>query len=227
MFGGGDHDCIMDLANVWPLFGLRIRTNRLTLRLPTDDDLAQLLDLVVTGIHPPETMPFEMPWTDVESPTRERESLQYWWACRSGFSPGAWDLPLCVEYEGNLIGVQNLTANDFVNLRQAETGSWLGMAHQGKGFGKEMRRASLYLAFECLGAKSVVSSAFVDNVASQRVSMSAGYEPNGVGHKLRRGERAEQQRFLMTAERWRTFPAPSDESIQLEGFEASRSMFGV
>ena len=32
----------------------------------------------------------------------------------------------------------------------SETGSWLGQAHQGRGFSKEMRRASLSLGYERL-----------------------------------------------------------------------------
>ena len=49
----------------WPLFDLRVRTPRLELRYPSDDDLVALVDLARMGIHPPETMPFSTPWTDV------------------------------------------------------------------------------------------------------------------------------------------------------------------
>ena len=46
------------IETYWPLFGLRLRTPRLTLRLPTDDDLARLAQFVERGIHDPATMPF-------------------------------------------------------------------------------------------------------------------------------------------------------------------------
>jgi hypothetical protein len=71
----------------WPLFGLRITTPRLEIRLPTDDDLDDLLGLIGAGIHDPATMPFTVPWTDEEGSARDRGSLQYFWRSR-GTSPG-------------------------------------------------------------------------------------------------------------------------------------------
>ena len=35
---------------------------------------------------------------------------------------------------------------DFPTLRAAESGSWLGLAYQGRGFGKEMRAAIVEFA---------------------------------------------------------------------------------
>ena len=46
------------LTDAWPLFGLRLRTDRLVLRLPGDGDLVRLLALANDGIHEPGTMPF-------------------------------------------------------------------------------------------------------------------------------------------------------------------------
>lgn len=40
------------LAAAWPIYGLRIRSEHLVLRLPTDDDLLALIDLARGGIHP-------------------------------------------------------------------------------------------------------------------------------------------------------------------------------
>lgn len=42
----------------WPLFGLRIRSQRLVLRLPTDEDLVRLIAVARAGIHPEGSMPF-------------------------------------------------------------------------------------------------------------------------------------------------------------------------
>jgi hypothetical protein len=47
-----------------PLFGLRLRTPRLELRLPTDDELVELRELAHAGVHPPDEMPFAVAWTD-------------------------------------------------------------------------------------------------------------------------------------------------------------------
>jgi len=63
------------LAAAWPLFALRVRTERLELWLPTDDDLLDLVDLARSGIHPPGEMPFGVPWSTLESPGFERGFL--------------------------------------------------------------------------------------------------------------------------------------------------------
>ena len=60
---------------LWPLFDLRLRTERLELRLPNDDEIAQLCEVARAGIHDPEEMPFAFPWTDKPSPRFEREFL--------------------------------------------------------------------------------------------------------------------------------------------------------
>jgi RimJ/RimL family protein N-acetyltransferase len=52
-----------------------------------------------------------------------------------------------------LVGVQELWAENFAELRKVATGSWLGLKHQGQGIGIEMRSAVLHLAFACLGAE--------------------------------------------------------------------------
>jgi RimJ/RimL family protein N-acetyltransferase len=215
----------MALIDHWPLFGLRVTTPRLVLRVPTDDDLDQLVEVARAGVHDPAMMPFTIPWTDLASPELEREALRYWWRCRSEFSPERWDLTLAVSLDGELVGMQNLTASNFPVLRTAETGSWLGRRFQGRGIGKEMRFAALHLAFDVLGALAVTSTAFTDNVASQKVSLATGYEPNGTGFAPRRGERGEQLRFRHTAGRWAT--NRPDLAIEVEGFEACRPTFGL
>lgn len=215
----------MALEDHWPLLGLRITTPSLELRTPTDADLAELVNLVLVGIHDPDTMPFSNGWTDTESPELERGALQYWWRCRADFTALKWDPPFVVVSEGTIVGVQSLAANNFPVLRTAETGSWLGRNHQGAGIGTEMRRAIVSFAFECLDAQAVTSAAYSDNRASQQVSLATGYEPNGTVFEQRRGERAELIRYILTCERWSQVNTNAD--IHIEGFEACRDMFGL
>jgi hypothetical protein len=68
----------------WPLFDLVVRTPRLEMRLPREDEFGALIALVDAGIHDPATMPFTTPFTDVPAPRRARESAQFWWRQRSG-----------------------------------------------------------------------------------------------------------------------------------------------
>ena len=63
----------------WPLFDLVIRTPRIELRPPTDDDVVAIVALSDEGIHDPATMPFAVPWTDWEPPFRHRQTMQWWW----------------------------------------------------------------------------------------------------------------------------------------------------
>ncbi len=57
-------------ASFWPLFDLVIRTPRLEIRLPREDEFAALVELIDRGIHDPATMPFTTAFTDVARPQR-------------------------------------------------------------------------------------------------------------------------------------------------------------
>jgi RimJ/RimL family protein N-acetyltransferase len=212
------------LETAWPLFGLRIRSERLVLRLPTDDDILALIDVAKAGIHPPDEMPFGVAWSVEPSPAFERGFLQHHWGVRGSWTPEAWMLNLLVELDGRPIGSQSIGAKDFAIHRIVDTGSWLGRAFQGRGLGKEMRGAVLAFAFDGLGARVAESAAFLDNAASNGVSRSLGYEDNGIGALAPQGVSRESQRFRMTAEGWRSRPRPP---VEIEGLEACRALFGA
>ena len=50
----------------WPLRHLVLRTPRLELRPDDDDGLLELIEVAYRGVHPPEQMPFSIPWTDAD-----------------------------------------------------------------------------------------------------------------------------------------------------------------
>ena len=209
---------------MWPLFGLRIRSEQLVLRLPTDDDLRGLLDLARAGIHPPEEMPFGVAWTDATGADFDRGALQHHWTSRGSWRPEEWQLNLMVEWDGRTIGAQTVASEEFPIHRIVNTGSWLGQAYQGRGFGKEMRSAVLSFAFDALGARAAISSAFLDNAASNAVSRSIGYVEDGRGALAPRGVSREMQRFRITADGWRSRPRPP---VDIQGFDGCRAMFGI
>jgi RimJ/RimL family protein N-acetyltransferase len=217
-------DARTKLTSAWPLFGLRLRTEHLVLRMPTDDDVVELLEVAKAGIHPPDEMPFGMAWTSVEGAAFDRSFMQHYWRTRGAFSPEAWFLNFMVELDGRPIGAQSIDAEEFATFRTVHTGSWLGQAHQGHGFGKEMRAAVLGLAFDGLGAQVAETSAFVDNHASNGVSRALGYEENGLGSLAPQGVARVTQKFRMTAEGWRSRPRPP---LAIEGLEGIRDMFGA
>jgi RimJ/RimL family protein N-acetyltransferase len=212
------------LTDAWPLFALRLRSRRLVLRSPTDDDLPGLLSVARTGIHPPGTMPFGVAWTTLPSPDFERGFLQHYWRIRSLWSPEAWYLNLMVELDGAPIGAQSIGAEQFAIHRTVATGSWLGQAFQGLGYGKEMRAAVLSFAFDGLGARLAETQAFLDNEGSNGVSRSLGYVPNGFGSLAPEGVARETQRFRMTEDAWRS---RTRDPVAIEGLDGCRDMFGA
>ena len=214
------------LAAAWPLFGLTIRSERLMLRLPTDDDLLALMATARDGdaIHPPDEMPFAVPWSVQPSPAFERGYLTFHWGNRASWSPESWELGVGAWLEGRPIGMQGMHARSFAANRTVHTGSWIARAYQGRGLGKEMRGAILAFAFDGLGALAAETEAFLDNAASSGVSRALGYEENGRGGLAPQGELRETQRFRMTVEQWRSRPRPP---VSIEGLDACREMFGT
>jgi len=209
----------------WPLFDVRIRTPRLEIRLPTDDEVVALIRVVDEhGIHDPAVMPFSTAFTDVPPPRRQRESLQWFWRCRAEWSPDNWKFNGAVFVEGAPVGVQDLMATDFAVLRSVNTGSWLGQHAQGQGIGKEMRAAILHLAFAGLGAHEAHSGAFADNAASAATSRSLGYEDNGTETVKQRDVAGSVQKFLLSRERWE---AQRRDDITIEGLEGCLELFGA
>ncbi len=71
------------LDAAWPLYALRIRSERLVLRLPTDAEIPGLIDLAKEGIHEPDEMPFGVAWTSPPSPAFERGVLAFHWRTRA------------------------------------------------------------------------------------------------------------------------------------------------
>ena len=206
----------------WPLFDLRVRTPRLELRYPDDDLLVELAAVAAGGVHDASVMPFFVPWTDAPPGELERNTLQYHWRIRAEWSVASWTCPFVVMRGGEMIGAQALNANDFTTLRYFETGSWLGLAYQGQGLGKEMRAAVLHFGFAGLGASLAGTSAFDDNAASVGVTRAMGYKPNGESVEVRRGAAARLLRFLLRREEWE---ARRRDDIDIDGLDGVIDMF--
>ena len=207
----------------WPLFDLRLRTPRLELRLPTLAELDALAQLSVEGVHDPDLMPFNVPWTDLPPAERARSVMQFHWRQMGDWTPQDWDLPLVVFRDDEVVGSQAIGARDFAILREVSTGSWLGRRFQGQGIGTEMRAAVLELAFVGLGAESAVTAAATDNPASTAVSRKLGYEPNGLVRIRVRDSLGYEQRFKLDRDRWkqhRTVP------VQIDGLTPCLPLFG-
>ncbi len=212
------------LVDLWPLFGLRLTTPRLELRVPDLDDLAELAGVAASGVHEPGVQPFVAAWTDGPPEQVARNTLQWHWSLWGRWSPDDWSLDFVVVADGTVIGTQGLSARHFPTLREVGTGSWLGRAHHGRGYGTEMRAAVLELAFAGLDAAYATSEAFADNAASYAVSRKLGYVDDGVQRHVVRGAAVVGRRLRLDRQRWaaaRTVP------VQVSGLQPCLPMFGL
>jgi len=210
-------------AHPWPLFDLRVRTPNLELRLPTDDDLLELVRVARAGIVDPDRTVFLVPWHKLPSPAFERQFLLHWWGDRSKWSPTAWSLGLAVLKDGQPIGVQELMARDFAIKRVINSGSWLGREFQGQGLGTEARAAILALAFTGLGAEAAESGYISGNAASARVSQKLGYRVTGDEVFAIDGKRELEIKVRCTPETWNRDLVP----VTIEALEPCLSLFGA
>jgi RimJ/RimL family protein N-acetyltransferase len=206
----------MDLA---PLFGVRLRTPRLELRLPTDDELVDLYRVAAAGIHPPEEMPFAIPWTDNLA---QDSFLAFHRSAREQWSPDRWSCHFGTFLDGRIIGSQSIESANFAVTREIDTGSWLGQAFQRRGYGFEQRAAVLELAFAGLGAQAANSGALVHNIASQRISEKLGYRRTGTREIAPRGAPVLHYDYRVEHEEWRC-----PIVMKIEGLEAALPLFGL
>jgi RimJ/RimL family protein N-acetyltransferase len=205
------------LADAWPTFALRIRTPRLTLRLPAEEELPALAMVAAGGVHGPDERPFLTPWTEGSPEDRFRIVLQGHWEDLAAWTPENWVLGLGVYLPDDVpIGMVTLAARDFRVVREVVTRSWLGLAHHGQGYGTEARAGVLTLAFDHLGATDATSEVFQDNHASQGVSRKLGYRSDGISRDARGDEALVSDRLRLTADRWAEADRPSVEVVGVE-----------
>ncbi|GAA1671101.1 GNAT family protein [Glycomyces endophyticus] len=213
------------LTDYLPVYRVRLRTDRLELRLPDMDDLVALADRAAEGVHTPDFMPFVEPWTEAAPLERGRATLQWQMKAIAGSTPEDWALPFVTVHEGKVIGMQEVTAKRFGVTREATTGSWLGLAHHGQGFGTEMRAAVLAFLFEGIGADFALSASFDGNEPSAGVSRKLGYLADGVDYKVLRDQRRLDRRWRLDRERWE---AHRTHEVAIEGLdEEARAMLGL
>jgi RimJ/RimL family protein N-acetyltransferase len=207
----------------WPLFDLRLRTPRLELRLPTDDDLLELVRVARAGIVDEDRIVFLLPWHRLPSPAFERQFLLHWWGHRGRWDPKGWSLGLALVKDGQPIGIQQVVARDFAVKRTVSTGSWIGREFQGQGLGTEARAAILALAFEGLGAQAAESGYLEGNAVSARVSQKLGYRETGDDFFAIEGKRLREIKVRCTPETWVRDLVP----VTIEGLEPCLGLLGV
>ncbi len=207
----------------WPLFDLLLGTPDLTLRPLREADLVRL-----AAIQPPdlELDPGATRFDGMPEPVnRGLVAFQGYWKAYGTWSPASWALPFAVYHGDDLIGTQTLEGEDFPRLREADSASFLVTEMRGRGFGKQMRRAVLALAFDALGAERAITSAWHDNGASLGVSRALGYAPNGESRHAR-GERVDRMVHLaLSRDEW--LASGHSAGVEIDGFDPCRPLFGL
>ena len=215
------------MDDLWPISALRVRSGDLELRYLDDEHLVALARLAGEGVHAPDAMPFTVPWTRGTPAEVARSVLAYQWGARGSVSPAKWNLELAVVRGGEVLGTQAVMASEFPVTRTAETGSWLGLRHQGHGVGTRMRLMILHLLFEGLGGLRATTSAFDDNGPSNGVTRRIGYVENGVDIVAREGQRAVSRRYLLDRATWDARPEGLRPEVTLVGIDAAREQLAL
>jgi RimJ/RimL family protein N-acetyltransferase len=205
----------------WPLFDLRIDAPDLSLRPMAEADQAAVADLLPDDVElDPAATRYVTGDAQVE---RGIVVHQAYWRAYGTWRPEAWRLNFVVSAAGQIIGAQELEGVDFLTLRTVDTSSFLVRSARGRGYGKQMRRAVLALAFGPLDAHAAITSAWHDNAASLGVSRALGYQPNGELFHPRGDSVDVMVHMRLRRADWLASSAADD--IQISGFEACRHLF--
>ena len=217
----------MTSSSLWPLTDLRVVCGDLELRYLDDPLLFELAELASAGVHSPDAMPFVVPWTRGTPEETARSVLTYNWGARARVTRDRWGIELAVVRDGQALGIQSIMAEDFLVTRTLETGSWLGLGHQGAGVGTRMRLMILHLAFDGLGTATATTSAFEDNPASNGVTRKIGYRENGRDIVSREGKPAVSLRYALDRAAWEARPDALRPDVTLHGVDGLRRFLGL
>lgn len=212
------------LEDIWPPFGLRITCGDVELSPVRDADIPALAAVAAAGVRRPGAEAFVVDW-DRGTPAEVARSLaQYHWRTRAEASADRWAVEFTVRRAGMVVGVQGVRTDRFPATRSVSTGSWLGLAHQGRGAGTLMRQMIAVLLFDELSAVEMRTSAAESNAASIDVSEKVGYLPNGRSVVPLPNDRAGTELgFRLTPDGLRR---PADP-VTVTGAEAFRTFFEI
>ena len=151
----------------WPLFDLVVRTPRLELRLPREDEFADMVELGRRGDPRPRDDALLHALDRRRAASARREAAQWMWRHRADWSPDNWSSPVASSWTAGPSACR--TSGRALPRRALRRDRVVARpAHQGQGLGREMREAVLHLAFAGLGAEEALSGAFEDNAPRWR-----------------------------------------------------------
>jgi RimJ/RimL family protein N-acetyltransferase len=168
-----------------------LQTRRLRLRPPAPEDAAAI------AVHADDLYVARMT-TGLPHPYSLAQAQAF--IARTADLDPAGEALFAIEAPGEgVVGVAGFHANDEAAL---ELGYWLGRRFWGRGYMTEAVRAAMAWAGGSWGRRFVVSGCFVDNPASARVLIKAGFLPTGEirwRYALARGESAQTRMMIWLA----------------------------
>lgn len=214
----------MDLEDVWPPFALKIQCGDMELSPVRESDYPELAVIADGGVRRHGKPAFLVNWDSGSHAEVARSIAQYQWSTRANFRVDDWTIEFTVRVAGRVVGVQGLSAKDFVRARSVSTGSWLSLNEQSMGYGTRMRRAAITAFADHFDAAVFHSGYLEGNDASRRVSEKLGYSPNGVKTILAQDGLAHtEQQVILAASNIVRGPEP----VQVAGSEAVRHFLGL
>lgn len=213
------------IEEIFPPFGLTMRCGDVTLAGTRPEHMADLIHEAKAGVFDTSSgapMPFLFDWPSL--PDQDLNMWQHCWKVWGAMTPESWHLKLSVIVDGRAIGCQDvMNMGGFLQTRSLETGSWIGLRHQGHGIGTRIRQMVAMLAFDHLDAEVLTSAYIEGNVKSAGVSRRVGYVEEGE-RRLPHGDGYRVERLVRLAPDALVRPA---EPLEVEGVEAFRRFVGL
>ena len=207
------------MEDIWPVMGLRATADEVVLRPVVEGDIVELATLL------PDDYELDPTIDSAAELPRPLHLLRTYWRDQAVWRTDSWKLHLAaIAPSGRPIGMQILEAEDFAADRTVDSASWVTPAARRRGFGAAMRGAMLALAFDGLGARRAVTSAWQDNTASLAVSRRHGYEVDHVEQRVRGDAQDVLVHLQLSVDSWRATP---HQRVELTGVEPALASFGI
>lgn len=203
----------MNLQN--PLYNIAIKTPRLELRVPRQNEIEKLAQILTNGIQKadePHFMEDKLYGKSLEENTKGLQ--EFIDKGMNEWDKEDWHLPFAVFYEGKPIGLVTMFSHNFPITRGFGVSYWIGLSFQGKGLGTEAFQGVLSFGFDGLDAQEAYAGAYSDNIPSLHLMEKLGFVFNGEYWMARQGKAVKDRRMRLPRENWK-----NPTNINIEGFE--------
>lgn len=142
-----------------------------------DDDIACVATVCAADIYGTDIPEHAFPWLFDEKMNTPAAMAQHRWEHRARLRANNWTLDFIARdaETQELVGVVDLSAENFAAAREVQTASWVLHRFQGQGYGTLIRQAVAEFSFSHLDAHLLHTCWIETNRASARVSEKMGY----------------------------------------------------